>query len=290
MFGYVVPDKMNMYMKDYYRYRAFYCGLCKSIGNKCGQCMRFTTNYDVTFLSLLAHGVLGIEPEFNNEGCILNPIKKKTIAKDNELMQQIVDINTLLTYYKLIDDKVDGRSLSKEIARSMLVEGKYKKARQKFPQLDEFFAKSYEKLRQLERENCNSIDRLADPFASMLAETIVVLCGDKCTTALKELMYNIGRWVYFMDAVDDVDEDYKKKQFNPFLVGYNYKDRATFNTERSEDIQFALMHAYNSACKRFEEIEVTVNEGVLTNIVWYGLLDRTNDITRRTTKCKKIRI
>ena len=54
MFGYVIPDKPNMFMKDYSLYRAYYCGLCKAIGERCGETMRFLTNYDVTFLSLLS--------------------------------------------------------------------------------------------------------------------------------------------------------------------------------------------------------------------------------------------
>ena len=57
MFGYVLPDKPNMFMKDYAEYRAFYCGLCKSIGKKCSEVMRFTTNYDITFLNVLYHAI-----------------------------------------------------------------------------------------------------------------------------------------------------------------------------------------------------------------------------------------
>ena len=63
MFGYVVPDKPNMFIKDFTMYRAFYCGLCKTIGKKCSQSMRFFTNYDMTFFAALLHAVRGEQVE-----------------------------------------------------------------------------------------------------------------------------------------------------------------------------------------------------------------------------------
>ena len=85
MYGYVLPDKPNMFVKDYSLYKAFYCGLCKSTGKMCGQLMRFTTNYDMTFLNVLYHAILDKEVKFSEETCILNPIKKKSVVDDDEL-------------------------------------------------------------------------------------------------------------------------------------------------------------------------------------------------------------
>lgn len=289
MFGYVIPDKPNMFMKDYYNYKAYYCGLCKSIGEKCGQCMRFTTNYDVTFLNILAHAVKGIEPVYHNEACILSP-KKKQIVVNDDLTKQIVDINTLLTNYKLIDDKEDGGISAKAIAKKLVVNKRYKKARAKFPELDLCYNESYSKLRKLELENCESADRLADPFATMLKESIKALLNSDYNEYIGNLLYNIGRWVYFMDAIDDIEEDYKKKQFNPFLVNYNFVDKETFLKDKGDDLDFLLMSAYNNICDNYNNIEIKVNEGVLTNILWYGILSRTKEIFGRTTKCKRIRI
>ena len=60
MFGYVIIDKPNILIKDYQTYRSYYCGLCKSIGKTNGNLMRFTLNYDIVMLALLA---------FNYEEC-----------------------------------------------------------------------------------------------------------------------------------------------------------------------------------------------------------------------------
>lgn len=271
MFGYIIPDKLNMFLKDYYRYRAFYCGLCKCIGHECSEAMRFATNYDMTFVSLLAHGIKGIEPEFNKEGCILNPIKKKAIAKPTDLMRAISDVNTLLIYYKLIDDETDK---GKKAVSKIFVSKHYKRARKRIPQLDNYFKNSYDKLRQLENDRCDSIDRLADPFADMMRKAIEFILGEDYTDSVGELIYNIGRYVYIMDAIDDIDDDYKAHGFNPFLIGYEYKDRINFNADKQSELNFLLMHIYARIKESFAKIKLKTNEGVITNILWYGLLER----------------
>ena len=62
MFGYVVPDKMNMFMKDYYGYRAFYCGLCKSIGKRCSQLMRINVYLYTSYIGQCRHNFRASAP------------------------------------------------------------------------------------------------------------------------------------------------------------------------------------------------------------------------------------
>lgn len=103
-------------------------------------------------------------------------------------------------------------------------------------------------------------------------------------------MYNLGKWVYCADAVDDVDEDFKKGNYNPFLQNYEYKDKATFLEENKEKLEFVLMSCYNSILNDFDKIQVKKYEGILTNILWYGMLNSTRELLRRTEKCKKVHI
>ncbi len=291
MFGYVIPDKMNMYMKDYYHYRAHYCGLCKRIGQDCGQFMRLSTNYDLVFLDLLVHDILGLKSEYKNEPCILSP-KKKSIAKGDEVTDRIVDVNTLLMYYKLLDDKLDSRKPNpvKSLARVAVVSSKYKKAKKHLPELDSLFATEYGRLRDYEKANETSIDKLADPFANMLRQSIKQLLGDKSTEAVENLMYFLGKWIYFIDAIDDLDKDNKKKEFNPLLVGYNYEGKDKFFADNFARLEFILMSSYNKMYECFQQIELTINEGPLTNIVWYGILMRSKEILNNKCDCKKARI
>lgn len=290
MFGYVIPDKMNMFMKDYYGYRAFYCGLCKSIGRRCSQLMRINTTYDMTFLNILAHGVLDVEPEMKMQKCVLNVVVKKLTAQDDELTQKIVDIGTILAHYKCVDDIIDDKSLSKKFVDNAIIKKHYKKAKKLYPELDSYIAQKYLELEQLEKDKCYSIDRIAHPFGEIMVKIGEVVFEDKYDENLSNMLYNIGKWVYLADAIDDVDDDFKEKKYNVFLQGYEYKDKASFLSDKKETLDFVLMSCYHTICNDFDKIQVKKYEGILTNILWYGILNSTKELLRRTEKCKKARI
>ncbi len=291
MFGYVIPDKMNMFMKDYYNYKAYYCGLCKRIGKDCGQLMRISTNYDMVFFDMFCHAIMEVSPQYHDEPCILSP-KKKTVVKGDVLTDKVVDINTLLMYYKLLDDKLDSKKadIAKGVARSLVVSGKYKKAKKNFPELDNLFASEYERLRDMEKQGTFSIDMLADPFANMLSQSVKSVLGDKCSSDIENMFYYLGKWVYIIDAVDDVEKDFKNKEFNPFFVGYNYQNQDKFFEDKGKELEFLLMSSYNAIKNAYKNIELKFNEGAITNILWYGILMRTQDVLGRKGNCKKIRI
>ena len=107
MFGYVKTDTPNCYVKDTVLYKAAYCGLCKSIGCTCGQRGRLVLNYDLTFLSVLAHNLKGLDVEIKNERCITHHIKKRPVAVPDELSKRIAALNVILAYHKLNDDVLD---------------------------------------------------------------------------------------------------------------------------------------------------------------------------------------
>ena len=290
MFGYVIPDKLNMFMKDYYSYRAFYCGLCKSIGKRCSQLMRIGTTYDMTFLNVLAHAVADEEMEMKLGTCVLNRVQKKMIGCDDEITRKVVDISTILAHYKCVDDVRDDKSFSKKFVDKAIIKKHYKKAVKLYPEIDAYIKEEYERLANLEREKCESVDRVSDCFAMIMTKIGEVALGERYDDSLRNLMYNLGKWVYCADAVDDVDEDFKKGKYNPFLQNYEYKDKATFLEENKEKLEFVLMSCYNSILNDFDKIQVTKYEGILTNILWYGMLNSTRELLRRTEKCKKVHI
>ena len=290
MFGYVVPDKMNMFMKDYYGYRAFYCGLCKSIGKRCSQLMRINTTYDMTFLNILAHAVTDVEIEMKMGKCVLNMVQKKLIAQNDKLTEKIVDIGTILAHYKCVDDILDDKSLSKRFIDKAVIKRHYKKARKNYPELDKYISDKYLELAEAEKAKCSSIDRISHHFGEIMVRIGQTVFEDKYTPKLSNLLYNLGKWVYLADAIDDIDEDFKKKKYNVFLIDYEYKDKETFLEEKKDTLEFVMMSCYNTICNDFDKIEVKKYEGILTNILWYGMLNSTKELLRRTEKCRKVRI
>ena len=290
MFGYVIPDKPNMFMKDYSLYRAYYCGLCKAIGERCGEAMRFLTNYDVTFLSLLVRGARGVKAIIKSEGCILAPLKKKPVLKSDALLERIVDVNTLLAHYKCVDDVNDDRSFSKKFIDGAVIKRHYRRAEKRESELAALMERYFKEQSALEKANESSVDRVAHPFGVILKETVRSLSGESYTDSLGELSYHLGRFVYILDAIDDVESDFKKKEYNPFLVGYHYESREKFDCDRGEEIKFILYSTYNAIKDSYSNVKMISNEGVVTNVLWYGLKSRIDEILGRKCKCKKTRI
>lgn len=286
MFGYVLPDKPNMFIKDFSLYKAFYCGMCKTIGKKCSQMMRFTTNYDITFFNIFLHSLTDTDIELSNEVCILNPLKKKSVVKLNPLMVDIMDANTILSHFKAVDDIADNKSFSKKIADAIVIKKHFKRALKRNGDMYKTVKQGYDKLYELESKNCENVDLVAHQFATIMKELTKIIAKDKYTEDAGELMYNLGRWVYFADALDDLEEDAKKKEYNCFLINYDFTDRQKFLEDKGKDVEYLLYSCYNAICDRFDNIKLQKYEGVITNIIWYGLKVQTDNLLRRNTACK----
>ncbi|MEG2688724.1 MAG: DUF5685 family protein, partial [Clostridia bacterium] len=206
MFGYVMPDKPNMFVKDFSVYKAFYCGLCKTIGRNFGQIMRFSTNYDMTFLNILSHAVFDKDVVIVNRTCILNPLKKRSVVKKDEISLAIIHINNIMLHYKCVDDVVDNRSLSKGFVDKIILRRHYKKAKKIFIVLDEMVKMLYSQLRELEDANCGKIDVVCDKFARIMVAVGDAACGDKYNDNLRKMFYGLGKWIYVADAIDDIQQ------------------------------------------------------------------------------------
>lgn len=276
MYGYVVPVKAELGQADFCLYRAFYCGICKSTGKMFGQWPRFTTNYDMVFLSVLLHDYSGQEVDFRNCGCVCNP-RKKTVVCRNELFDKIVATNLILAYHKADDDVIDGGGLKKRWARRLLRKH-YRKAVALLPAVEEAAASGYAKLRALEQAGAQGVDRVADCFASMM-ERLGKLLIDAPDENLCKLLYNIGKFVYISDALDDVEEDHRKKRYNPLLATYgNFSNRKQFIADNKEELTFLLASTVNRAIACFNGMTFTGASDLLRNIVYKGLRGKCDEL------------
>lgn len=113
----------------------FIAAFAQAIGRGYGSLPRFTTTYDITFLSLLVHDALNQDVAFSEERCVGNPFKKKVMIKDNPLLLRLCAANVVLSYYKLCDDVIDGGGGKKRIARAALRKS-YIKASEALPAVD----------------------------------------------------------------------------------------------------------------------------------------------------------
>ena len=65
MFGYVQANLSDLSQEEQIRYRAAYCGLCHTLGERHGFTSRLSLTYDLTFLTLLLSSPY--EPEEKSE-------------------------------------------------------------------------------------------------------------------------------------------------------------------------------------------------------------------------------
>lgn len=290
MYGYIVPLKSTLSVQDFVLYRSFYCGICCQTGKLYGQLPRFTTNYDMTFLSALLHDAASADIVIEEHKCILNPVKKKAVLQSNPLHERIAAANIILSYKKAEDGVKDGDGTKYRVMRSMLKKP-FKKAAAKCPDIAETVEKAYEKINAVEREKPKSLDRAADPFASLLAELPEVIIGKKIDDNLKGLCYNVGKFVYFADALDDIEDDFKRKRYNPFLAAMGeFKTKADFTAANKSDIEFCLMSTYARAVDCFIRLRLTQSHSLLKNIVCDGMKAKAEELLAATSKLRPPKI
>lgn len=290
MFGYIMPDKPELKIKEYELFRGYYCGLCKSMGRSFGTLSRFALNYDSVFLGLLLSGLHNEMPTLKKEGCIANPFKKKWIVKESPHIDFAADINVLLTYYKLKDNMRDEGGLLPRLSCLAFQRG-YKKAALRNKQINEIIAASISSQVLLEEGQCSSMDEAAEPFANMLRQLLAAgYCGDdkSIPRILEWIGYNLGKWIYIIDAYDDIEKDLKSGSYNPLLLQYEYKDQAVkdFKAGIAEEVRINLMQALSQTTGSVELLKLN-NKGIINNIIFEGLYGKTEQILSCMTNEKR---
>ena len=149
----------------------------------------------------------------------------------------------------------------------------------------------YEKLYALEQAGETGIDRLADCFASMLKDIAKILLKEKSDGFKEGVMYNVGKFVYLTDALDDVEEDFKKKRYNPLLKEFgNFTSREKFIADNYDDLCFMLTSTLNRAIADFNNIGFTQSYDLMRNILYDGMRAKIKELLSSKKKLPKPKI
>ena len=286
MFGYVIPDKNNMYIKDFNVFQAYYCGLCKALSRSGSQLTRLCTNYDTTFYNALVHSLTDTEVKFERRLCLING-RKKTVVVTDELTRKVADLSVLLVYYNAVDDVHDGKKSRAAVAG--VLAARKRAAARRLPQADALMKESFRKLSVLEKRNERNIDLVADCFASLMRDvTRTLIPADENTDTF---MYNLGRLVYLFDAVDDVEKDAKKGRYNPLVSAYGKcGTKAEFLEKNAQELDFLLRSTYNKIVGAYNSMHIVVSEGMLSNTVYLGLNMQMEKLLKGEDKCQVTRL
>ena len=111
------------------------------------------------------------------------------------------------------------------------------------------------------------IDKASEPTAIMMKE-ILSLEGKNDTQikVLRELGYQLGRWVYIIDAADDIKNDIKENSFNPLKAYYDGDDKA-FKEKVFPMLNQCTANVYNAFCL----LDLKHFDTILDNIFLHGL-------------------
>ena len=275
MFGYIQPDSPYLFKKDEMLYKALYCGLCKSIGKGCGQTARSALTYDMAFMSALVHNIRHEDVNIKRAHCAWHIIKKRPIAEVDDITVLLGCINTALAYYKLCDDKADGDR--KGALRHLYKKG-LKRAAKRHKRAVEIIANQMAEQSKLEKAGCSIIEMAAEPSAVMMRELSVYALGEYSTPETEALFYDIGRWVYLIDALDDYDKDVKKHRFNVLYNAFGAKDKAEAVEGNREELTFLFDSLFADMRVRLSKIDFGFNHDLTDNIILRGIPLKTRAI------------
>lgn len=287
MLGYVKPDKPDLKIKEFEIYSGYYCGICKSIAKRYGQFPRLALNYDSVFLAILIAAVDPATEHIEIDRCIVHPAKKRTIIYDNAAIDYAADILLLLAYYKLKDDYQDDKSLKAALGAA-LMQGTFRKLRDTEPEKCAYVKDQLNELTRLESENCPSIDRSAEPFAKLMEEVFDYPGwkknedGAELSQIFRRIGYHLGKWIYLIDAYDDIEENLKKNSFNPLIIQLEYDPKKEtvegFKERISERVETNLVLYLAEIAKSCSHLKFEKNQGLIENILYFGLMRKTEEI------------
>ena len=153
---------------------------------------------------------------------------------------------------------------------SAVLESAYRKAAAARPAFDEGTRRQLRLLAELEAERCPSMDRAADAFASLLGAAAGEIGDPVRRRVLEQLLYHLGRWVYLIDAADDLQKDAVSGNYNPVALRYGLRD-GKWNEESRRAFARTLDHSIHMIATAFELWDFGVWRPLLESTVYTGL-------------------
>lgn len=283
MFGYVKPFKPHMRISEYETYQAAYCGLCKVLRRDYGFAVKMALSYDFAFLGLMALAMNDYPAEIEQQHFPAHPFKKIPCLCADEGLEFTAAAASILIYSKIKDDEEDRRFLGKLGPKIMLKLTKkaYNKAAEKYPDLAEYVAEHLKTQAKLEKENCKSIDKASEPSSNILAEIASRLSDDaEQKPILRRFGYLLGRYIYIADAFDDVEKDFRKRGFNPLILG-NYVVNDLSLPEVQKKTEDSVNFTLGALADCYVQLEIKRFKPIIDNIVYLGLKNAFYDLINK---------
>ncbi len=269
MFGYLRPMKPEMKICEYQTYNAVYCGFCRAMGAS-GSFLRLTLSYDFTFFCLLSLSLSEDFCGFEKCRCPVKPFGKRTCVKNSPQLSYAADLAVLMLYAKLSDNLSDrdGGTLFARLAQ-LYITPRYRKIAKRLPSENEAL-KAYLSSQQKAEEQKSGVDACCHPTAELLSSFFSALgIENEQKENLSRLGYVLGRWIYLLDAADDLEKDIKSGAFNPLKTGDELSSDEIDKIKK--DAELSLNICISEACDTLIKLKTYHFEPIINNIIFLGL-------------------
>ena len=263
MFGYVVPNHTALSEEAQARYRTAYCGLCRRIDALHGLRGRFTLSYDLTFLHLLLCSLYEGETDCV-QGCDRCPVHpfRGVHWRASGPTDYCADLSVALHYYNAEDKWKDDRSLL-GLGYEKLLTRCRDDAAARYPRQCEAIRRCLDRLAEYEAADSTDLDAVSGCFGELMAE-LFDYRQDHWSPELRSIGFHLGKFIYLLDAYDDLARDKRKGAYNPLKALSEQPDYE----ETMKDI-FELLLA--QCAQSFERLPCVEDVDLLRNILYSGV-------------------
>ncbi len=268
MFGYLVANSNALDEAESERYHAAYCGLCRTLADRHGQRARMGLTYDMVFLVLLMGSLYEPEETSSSTRCAIHPLKlHPTLTTDVD--EYAADITVALSYHKALDDWNDERS-KRARTWAAAIRGAYRRAETSIPVQCMSIENGLSELGSMEAASKPDPDGAAAVFGSIMAD-IFAPRDDEWSRALRAFGDRLGRFIYLMDALCDMEEDARKGTYNPLLAA---------GISRSEAMEPITAHI-GGATEIFEKLPLERDLHLMRSVLYSGVWHKYNLLIER---------
>lgn len=272
MFGYTVPLYQRLSAKNLDDYQRYYCETCHQLKSQFGLVSTSAVNYDMTFNTIILNSVSGGDDSFpatpKSIGCAFH-----RNGTDNPIFEKMAAYTILLTKWELYDDKCDKPSMKTRFIDLVLSKA-IAKAEEMYPEYDRIVGEGFGKLRDLEKEGCTDAVLMGRTFGRSLTEPLSDIAGEYDFPELRDLYTNLTAAVYVMDAVDDLEDDYRDDTYNPFIKECpRFINRDDYMIKNLYDISALVNGVVKDLQGSYREVRkrMTYLQEVTDNIIFLGV-------------------
>ena len=265
MFGYIIVNKQELKFREFDVYQSYYCGLCQSLKERFGRRGQLTLSYDMTFVALLLSALYDEPVESSTCKCVAHPFEAHATSR-SVFTDYAADMNLLLSYYKCLDDWTDERKWKGRL-RAAALRGRDKMVEARYPEKAEHIYTLLEHIHLYEKAQEPDVDLASGCFGEIMGE-ILACRKDEWEDALRRMGFFLGKFIYLMDAYEDMEKDEKDGNYNVFLL----RRKKLSDDEAFEQEAYQILQMMMAECSRiFEKLPILEHAEILRNILYSGV-------------------